>query len=163
MLHQFRWLVPRIEKPDKEAYFIITLPQCIRSGFLVPVLHREMQTFGLSVVEPLRALIVRHAEDNTNSSSRLISFLIQAGLVSFLIGIAILPLPKQDHRHFRYVTRVKCTALICINSCFEQMLAKDVKHVGMPTIERLMDLANDATLPMTVHSQALTALQTWKK
>ncbi|KAG9002620.1 hypothetical protein FRB94_003768 [Tulasnella sp. JGI-2019a] len=157
-----RWIVPRLPPPDQDAYSIISLRQCIDSPhMLVPAFQREMMSLGIGVAEPLRALIVRHSADNKNSSIFLISLFIQAGILPVLIRIATLPLPRDEHRNFRYITRARCTALISLNSCFEQMLARDFKHIEPYMVETLLGLASDDTLPMTVQEQAAVALHTW--
>lgn len=122
------------------------------------------QPHSLQILEPLISLIVDHSVARDSHWPTMLSALIQAGVVRYLVGVATLPLPLySDGMLWRIIHNAKRDALIGIVWCFELMLAKDIARINRDALDALESLSADGRQPMSVQGQAKRAIETWDK
>ncbi|KAG8852230.1 hypothetical protein FRB96_008876 [Tulasnella sp. 330] len=148
--------------PHDDAYAILSL---YPPPSFIPLLHKSFEdasgTNSFTILEPLISLIVDHSAEPDLFWPTMRSALIEAGLVDYLMKMAVLPLPEQENALYRVVQGAKRDAVTGVYRCFEQMSARDVKHVEWRVFDMLEDLMMDEDQPLTVQDLARIALETW--
>ncbi|KAG9031563.1 hypothetical protein FRB95_002557 [Tulasnella sp. JGI-2019a] len=91
----------------------------------------------------------------------MLSALIQAGLIDYLMKVVLLVLPDQAHNRYREVQGAKRDAVTGILKCFEQLSVKDVKYIGWDVFATLEELIRDEAQPFAVQGLAKIALEAW--
>ncbi|KAG8853767.1 hypothetical protein FRB96_008022 [Tulasnella sp. 330] len=149
--------------PHDDAYAMLCL---LPSPFLIPVLRSHFKSCKSprKQAEPLLVLVVEHTKLADPYWPEMLATFIQAGVIDFLLRIALLPLPNElGHRDYRVIQNAKRDALIAVVRIFEQIMAKDVSCVGAEVMSGLEQLSKDEAQPLAVQWQANEALQQWER
>ncbi|KAG8887833.1 hypothetical protein FRB98_008905 [Tulasnella sp. 332] len=123
-------------------------------------LHLETAD-SYEILEPLIALIVDRTAEPDPYWPTMLSALIKAGLIDYLMKIAVMTLPDQTSRSYRVVHASKRDAVTGVLRCFEQVPWKDIKHIKWHVFETLERLKEDEAQPLAVQDLAKAALATW--
>lgn len=162
--YQKSWDVPAII-PHDDAYPILSLfPPEELVPFIRPFLTSDT---GGRLVEPLMALIVDHSRAHSIGDDhqwpKMLSMLVQAEVIDYLIQVAAIPLPDLSCRDYTLVQDQKRDAATGIFRCFEQIQARDLSCVGVDIFKTLESLKTDKTQPLPVQWQAKNSLEVWDR
>ncbi|KAG8852237.1 hypothetical protein FRB96_008883 [Tulasnella sp. 330] len=145
--------------PHDDAYTILSL---LPLSYFVSKLRLHLETAdSYEILEPLIALIVDRTAEPDPYWPTMLSALIKAGLIDYLMKIAVMTLPDQTSRSYRVVHASKRDAVTGVLRCFEQVPWKDIKHIKWHVFETLERLKEDEAQPLAVQDLAKAALATW--
>ncbi|KAG8881827.1 hypothetical protein FRB97_009092 [Tulasnella sp. 331] len=161
--HQRIWDITNV-MPHDDAYTILSYYSPVS---FVPILRFKfaaaIMADSYGILEPLIALIVDRMAEPDPYWPTMLSALIEAGLIDYLMRIANLSLPPQEHALFRVVQGAKRDAVTGVLRCFEQMSVRDVSHIKWRIFSLLKQLMDDEFQPLAVQDLAKAALDTWDK
>ncbi|KAG8908613.1 hypothetical protein FRB99_004901 [Tulasnella sp. 403] len=144
-------------RPHDDAYTVLCyLPKPklrLVFGRTLNQMARESTT-----VDALLSLIVDRSATNDPHWPSLLTILLEAGLFQVLLTTAATVLPDGEDRTYRTVFNMKIDALVALRRIFEQVQAKDLKHIEPNTFVTLTALVENRNLPLTIQRRALDAL-----
>ncbi|KAG9000044.1 hypothetical protein FRB94_005673 [Tulasnella sp. JGI-2019a] len=155
------WDIPDVT-PHDDAYTMLSL---LSPSKFIPIFHKAFKAAisdgSYKILEPLTALIVIHSAEPDAFWPTMLSALIQAGLVDYLVSVAAMEAPGQEDRLYRVVQEAKRDAVTGILRCFEQMSRTDSNIIGWKVFHVLEKLVRDEAQPLPVQDTAKIALRTW--
>ncbi|KAG8980937.1 hypothetical protein FRB94_009318 [Tulasnella sp. JGI-2019a] len=155
------WDIPEVI-PHDDAYAMLSL---FSPSKFFPMFRNEfmdaISSGSSKILEPLMALIVDHSADPDAFWPTMLSALIQAGLVDYLMSMAVSLLPGQGDRLYRVVQEAKRDAVTGVLRCFEQISQADSGNIGWGVFDALEQLIRDQAQPLPVQDIAKIALRTW--
>ncbi|KAG8989914.1 hypothetical protein FRB94_013889 [Tulasnella sp. JGI-2019a] len=159
------WDIPEVI-PHDDAYAMLSF---FSPSIYIPMLRfyfeEAISERSYKILEPLIALIVDHSPPAEPDAfwPTMLRALIQAGLLNYLIRMAVLELPDLRDSLYRVVQGAKRDAVTGILRCFEQMPQTAPGHVVDDVFDTLRWLIEDEAQPMSVQHIARTALDTWNQ
>ncbi|KAG8864323.1 serine/threonine-protein kinase HAL4/sat4 [Tulasnella sp. 330] len=148
------WGIP-VVIPHDDAYTILS--HCSPPSF-IPMLRLNLEaaksSHSFNIVEPLVSLIVDRSAEPDLFWPKMLSALIEAGMVDYLMNVAVLSPPSHG---------VKRDAVTGVYRCFEQMAARDIQHIRWDVFPALEWLMKNEDQPISVQDLAKAALDIWDR